>query len=58
MGKVEKYEKLNKPGLWFVRSIQPAKELGRYVYELTVELGRTGSVSPLSYNLLITLLVQ
>ncbi len=39
MGKVEKYEKLNKPGLWFVRSIQPAKELGRYVYELTVELG-------------------
>ena len=40
MGKVEKYEKLNKPGLWFMRSIQPAKELGRYVYELTVELGR------------------
>ena len=40
MGKVEKSEKLNKPGLWFMRSIQPAKELGRYVYELTVELGR------------------
>ena len=40
MGKLEKYEKLNKPGFWFVRSIQPAKELGRYVYELTVELGR------------------
>ena len=40
MGKVEKYEKLNKPGLWFMHSIQPAKELGRYVYELTVELGR------------------
>ena len=34
MGKVEKYEKLNKPGLWFVRSEHPASELKH-----AVELG-------------------
>ena len=40
MRKVDTYEKINKPGLWFVCSGQPAKELSRYVYELAVELGR------------------
>ena len=39
MGKVEKYEKLNKPGLWFVRSEYPASELKQYVYDFAVELG-------------------
>ena len=33
------YNKLNKPGLWFVRSTQPSLELCKYVYELAVELG-------------------
>ena len=32
-------EKLNKPGLWFVKTGQPCTELCRYVYELAVELG-------------------
>ena len=36
MGKVEKYEKLNKPGLWFVCSGQPATELKQYVYDFAV----------------------
>ena len=39
MGKVEKYEKLYKPGLWFVRSEHPASELKQYVYDIAVELG-------------------
>ena len=39
MGKVEKYEKLNKPGLWFVCSGQPATELKQYVYDFVVESG-------------------
>ena len=39
MGKVEKYEKLNKPGLWFVCSRQPATELKQYVYDFAVESG-------------------
>ena len=39
MGKVEKYEKLNKPGLWFVCSGQPATELKQYVYNFAVESG-------------------
>lgn len=37
MGKVEKYEKLNKPGLWFVCSGQPATELKLYIYDFAVE---------------------
>ena len=32
-------EKLNKPGLWFVKTGQPCIELCRYMYELAVELG-------------------
>ena len=32
------YEKLNKPGLWFVKTGQPCTELCKYVYELAVEL--------------------
>ena len=32
-------EKLNKLGLWFVKTGQPCTELCRYVYELAVELG-------------------
>ena len=39
MGKVEIYEKLYKPGLWFVCSEHPASELIQYVYDFAVELG-------------------
>ena len=39
MGKIEKYEKLNKPGLWFVCSGQPATELKQHVYNFAVESG-------------------
>lgn len=39
MDKMDSYEKLSKPGLWFVKIGQPCKELCRYVYELAVELG-------------------
>ena len=39
MDKTDSYEKLNKPGLWFVKTRQPCTELGRCVYELAVELG-------------------
>lgn len=39
MKTVEYIEKINKPGLWFVYSNQPATELSRYVYDLAVELG-------------------
>ena len=39
MVKVEKYEKLNKPGLWFVCSEQPATELKQFVYDFAVESG-------------------
>lgn len=39
MKTVEYIEKINKPGLWFVYSNQPATELIGYVYDLAVELG-------------------
>ena len=39
MVKIEKYEKLNKPGLWFVCSEHPASELKKYVYDFAVESG-------------------
>lgn len=39
MGKVEKYKKLIKPGLWFVCSEHPASELKQHVYDFAVELG-------------------
>ena len=39
MGKLEKYEKLNKPGLWFVCSEHPASELKQYIYDFAVESG-------------------
>lgn len=39
MDKMDSYEKLSKPGLWFVKTRQPCTELCRYVYELAVELG-------------------
>ena len=39
MVKVEKYEKLNKPGLWFVCSENPASELKQYVFDIAVESG-------------------
>ena len=39
MGKIEKYEKFNKPGLWFVCSGQPATELKQHVYNFAVESG-------------------
>jgi hypothetical protein len=37
MVNVEKYEKLSKPGLWFVCSLYPASKLKQYVYDFTVE---------------------
>ena len=36
---MDNIEKLNRPGLWFVKTGQPCTELCRYVYELAVELG-------------------
>ena len=39
MVKVEKFEKLSKPGLWFVCSEHPASELKKYVYDFAVESG-------------------
>ena len=36
---IDSYEKLNKPGLWFVCSIQPTIDLRICIYELVVELG-------------------
>lgn len=37
---MDKIEKLNKPGIWFVKTGQPSTELCKYVYELAVELGQ------------------
>ena len=39
MDKMDSYEKLSKPGLWFIKTRQPFTELCKYVYELAVELG-------------------
>ena len=39
MDKMDSYEKLNVPGIWFVCSKEPANQLSRYVYDLAVELG-------------------
>jgi hypothetical protein len=39
MAKIDPYEKLNVPGIWFVCSKEPANQLSRYVYDLAVELG-------------------
>ena len=39
MDKMDSYEKLSEPGLWFVKTRQPCTELCRYVYVLAVELG-------------------
>jgi hypothetical protein len=39
MDKMDSYEKLSKPGLWFIKTRQPCTELCKYVYELAVELG-------------------
>ena len=39
MDKNDLYEKLHKPGLWFVRSSRPNNELCKYVCNLAVELG-------------------
>ncbi len=39
MDNMDSYEKLNKPGLWFVCSEQPATELKQYVYDFAVETG-------------------
>ncbi len=36
---MDKIEKLNKPGIWFVKTRQPSTELCKYVYDLAVELG-------------------
>lgn len=37
---LDNIEKLNRSGLWFVRSTQPSLELCRYVYDIAVELGK------------------
>lgn len=39
MDKMDSYEKLSKPGLWFVKTRQPCTELCKYVYVLAVEFG-------------------
>ena len=39
MSIVNSIEKLNKPGLWFIKTRQPCTELCKYMYELAVELG-------------------
>lgn len=39
MDKMDSYEKLSQPGLWFVCSKHPASEISRHVYNLAVELG-------------------
>ena len=39
MDNMDSYEKLNKPGLWFVCSEQPATKLKQYVYDFAVETG-------------------
>lgn len=36
---MDNIEKLNRPGLWFVKTGQPCTELCRYVYVLAVEFG-------------------
>lgn len=37
---VDSFEKVIKPGLWFVRSRQPIADVSRFVYEIGVELGQ------------------
>ena len=39
MSIVNSIEKLNRPGLWFVKTRQPCTELCKYVYVLAVEFG-------------------
>ena len=39
MAKIDSYEKLNEPGIWFVCSEKPANQLSRYIYDLAFELG-------------------
>ena len=39
MSIVNSIEKLNRPGLWFVKTRQPCTELCKYVYFLAVEFG-------------------
>ena len=39
MDKMDSYEKLNRPGIWFVYLKEPANQLSRYVGDLAVELG-------------------
>ena len=36
---IDSYEKLNKPGLWLVKTRQPCAELYKYLYDLAVEMG-------------------
>ena len=36
---VDSFEKIIRPGLWFVKSRQPIFDLSRFVYEFAVELG-------------------
>ena len=39
-------EKLTKPGLWFVKSMQPAMDISRMVYEVAVKGCLTMVVRP------------
>jgi len=39
MAKIDSYEKLNEPGIWFVCSKEPANQLSRYIYDLAAENG-------------------
>lgn len=37
---MDNIEKINRPGLWFVKTSHPSTDLCKYVYELAVELGQ------------------
>ena len=39
MEELKSLEQIEKPGLWFVYSMQPTLELCRYIYQLAVETG-------------------
>ena len=46
---IDSLEKVIQPGLWLVRSRQPITDVGRFVYEIGVELGDGMSADNLGY---------
>ena len=41
---VDSFEKIIKPGLWFVKSSQQVLDISRFVYEIAVELGQSVTI--------------